>query len=247
MALEQIPPSPHLHRTDAFRALDPTEKGAISYFLGMAVCKLFASKLLNTPWLLHLDVFRDQLNPATLRGRSRPDLIGQDLNGEWHAFETKGRSNVPSTDDKAKAKAQARRLVSVDGSVCSLHIGSFAYFRQSGLEFYWRDPEPKEPEKLGPIEISVREQNWANYYEPALALDSETGSELPSAQTQEIDLEVEIHPEVRDLLLESQWDAARSIVTELRQELATEDYKPDGLRVVAGDSWRLRRDGTEGK
>lgn len=98
----------------------------------MAICKLFASRLLNTPWLLHLDVFRDQLNPATLGGRSRPDLVGQDASGAWHAFETKGRSSVPSSEDKLKAKSQAQRLVSVDGSACSLHIGSFAYFRGDG-------------------------------------------------------------------------------------------------------------------
>ena len=31
----------HLRRTNAFAALDPTEKGMVSYFLGMALCKLF--------------------------------------------------------------------------------------------------------------------------------------------------------------------------------------------------------------
>jgi hypothetical protein len=55
-----------LHRSDAFVALDPTEKGMVSYFLGMTLCKLFASRLLNTPWLLHLDVFRSSLNSVVL-------------------------------------------------------------------------------------------------------------------------------------------------------------------------------------
>lgn len=59
-----------LQRTNAFAALDPTEKGMVSYFLGMTLCKLFASQLLGTPWLLHLDVFRPPLNPVLL-GRSR--------------------------------------------------------------------------------------------------------------------------------------------------------------------------------
>ena len=63
MALEERPFSAGLHRTEAFRALDPTEKGAVSYFLGMAVCKLFADWLRRTPWLLHLDVFRDRSPP----------------------------------------------------------------------------------------------------------------------------------------------------------------------------------------
>ena len=246
MALEQVPFSDRLHRTDAFRALDPTEKGAVSYFLGMTACKLFASRLLRTPWLLHLDVFRDQLNPATLGGRSRPDLVGQDVSGAWHAFETKGRSSVPSSEDKRKAKEQAQRLVSVDGSACSLHIGSFAFFRQDELEFYWRDPEPEEPEKLEPIEIRVADKDWENYYAPALALASDTVTDFLSAQVREIDLKVQIHPKVHALLLGGRWAAARLLVAELRQTLEAEGFQPDGLRVVAGDSWRRGFKGAEG-
>jgi hypothetical protein len=82
----------YLRRTNAFVSLGPTEKGMVSYFLGMTLCKLFASRLLSAPWLLHLDVFRPVLNPVTL-GRSRPDLVGEDIAGNWHAFESKGRSS----------------------------------------------------------------------------------------------------------------------------------------------------------
>lgn len=245
MALQQGTYGHRFRRTDAFRALDPTEKGAVSYFLGMAICKLFASRLLNTPWLLHLDVFRDQLNPATLGGRSRPDLVGQDASGAWHAFETKGRSSVPSSEDKRKAKSQAQRLVSVDGSACSLHIGSFAFFRRDELEFYWRDPKPEEPERLEPITISIGDEDWKNYYAPALALATELGSDFLSARGQEIDLKVEIHPEVRSLLIEGQWAEARSTLVELRQSLYAEHYQADGLRVVAGPSWQRSFTGTE--
>ncbi len=97
----------YLRRTGAFFALDPTEKGMVSYFLGMTLCKLFASQLLHTPWLLHLDVFRPVLNPVSL-GRSRPDLVGEDISGNWHAFESKGRSSVPSSADKRLARATSR-------------------------------------------------------------------------------------------------------------------------------------------
>ena len=77
MALEQAGPQAYrLRRTAAVRTLDPSEKGAISYFLGLTICKLFAHKLLGVPWMLHLDVFRPQLN-VVLSGRSRPDLIGR--------------------------------------------------------------------------------------------------------------------------------------------------------------------------
>lgn len=244
MALEQVPFSGRLHRTDAFRALDPTEKGAVSYFLGMAVCKLFASRLLSTPWLLHLDVFRNQLNPTTLGGRSRPDLVGQNASGAWHAFETKGRSSVPSSEDKRKAKAQAQRLVAVDGSACALHIGSFAFFRGEALEFYWRDPEPEEPDDLEPLELKIRERDWASYYRPALALADE-GKAARSTQAQQADLHVEVHPEVRELLFQSQWDKARALAANLVPLFIKEDFQPDGLRVVAGNSWQKRFKGTD--
>lgn len=240
MALEQVAFSNRLHRTEAFKALDPTEKGAVSYFLGMAVCKLFATRLLSAPWLMHLDVFRDQLNPATLGGRSRPDLVGQDFNGAWHAFETKGRSSLPSSEDKQKAKQQAQRLVSVDGSSCSLHIGSFAFFRGDEMEFYWRDPEPEEPEKLEPIEIKIRDADWANYYAAALALASATErkSAILMSEARGVDLAVEIHPKVQGLLLQAQWAEARSLLKGIRQKLEAEGFQSDGIRIVAGRTWR---------
>ena len=152
MALKQHPYRSSLQRTEAFRSLDPIEKGAVSYFLGMALCKLFASSLLDTSWLLHLDVFRRELSPSVLAGRSRPDLVGKDANGAWHAFECKGRSSVPDAEDRRKAKDQALRLVRVDSTDCTMHIGAISYFRQDELEFHWRDPEPEESEKLEPID-----------------------------------------------------------------------------------------------
>ncbi len=77
MALEQSGPVAYrLRKTEAARTLDPSEKGAVNYFLGMTLCKLFSAKLLNAPWLMHLDVFRPGLD-VVLKGRSRPDLVGQ--------------------------------------------------------------------------------------------------------------------------------------------------------------------------
>src|SRR2546425_10519701 len=44
----------HVQQTPAYVNLDPTEKGAISYFLGMALGKLLMFRLLDTPWMVHL-------------------------------------------------------------------------------------------------------------------------------------------------------------------------------------------------
>lgn len=236
MALTQKPFSRSLHRTEAFRALDPTEKGAVSYFLGMTLCKLFASRLLDTPWLLHLDIFRDQLNPVALGGRSRPDLVGQDGGGAWHAFECKGRSSVPSAEDKSKAKAQARRLVSVNSTNCSLNIGAISFFRDDELEFYWCDPDPEEADRLKPIMVSASEEVWRFYYGPFLRLLGTTSgsSEDYSAS---IDLEVQAHPGVHELLLSGSWNAARSLADEMKTDLVSQGFHSDGLKVVAGDTW----------
>jgi hypothetical protein len=48
MSLEQSGPRASLLRRTAARTLDPSEKGAVNYFLGMTFCKLFAAKLLNS-------------------------------------------------------------------------------------------------------------------------------------------------------------------------------------------------------
>jgi hypothetical protein len=224
----------HLHRTDAFSALDPTEKGMVGYFLGMVLCKLFASRLLSTPWLLHLDVFRATLNPLII-GRSRPDLVGEDDSGNWHAFESKGRSSVPSSTDMEKAKSQAQRLISVNAQNCILHVGSFAFFRNDLLEFYWRDPEPDEKE---PIELPNPEIGWRFYYEPAFSLASDPVPGPLASERSLADVVVSVHPEISELLDAKRWSQAKRVAMTLRDVFKSQGYQPDGLRVTAGASWK---------
>ena len=234
MALEQRPFSRSLQRTEAFRSLDPTEKGAVSYFLGMMFCKLFASRFLHTTWLLHLDVFRDQLDPALLGGRSRPDLVGQDDKGAWHAFECKGRSSVPNAEERRKAKAQAQRLVRVGSTDCSLHVGAISYFRQDALEFHWRDPDPEDAETLEPIQVNLPEDAWLYYYAPALALATAGLTEVRA----DADIKIEVHEAVLELLRSGKWAAAQPLARKIGPALEEGGFRADGLKVVAGESWR---------
>lgn len=242
MALEERRFCEGLYRTEAFRTLDPTEKGAVSYFLGMAVCKLFADRLLDTTWLLHLDVFREQIDPVVLGGRSRPDLVGCDQAGAWHAFECKGRSSVPTGDERRKAKNQAQRLVRVGSKDCSLHVGAISYFRQDSLEFHWRDPEPQGSEKLEPLAVDLPDDAWGHYYAPALAMHNAGESKEMSAALAAADLEVEIHPAVGEWLVAGEWEAARSLAIENGRALLERGFRPDGLKVTAGKSWAHQRE-----
>lgn len=244
MALEQSGPTGYrLRRTTAAKTLDPTEKGAVNYFLGMTFCKLFAAKLLNTPWLLHLDVFRPGLNPV-LTGRSRPDLVGlAHGTGQWHAFECKGRVSPPDVTTKTKAKNQAQRLVSVNGTPCTLHVGSITYLRADAFHFYWRDPPPDNGKG---IEVPMGADAWMHYYEPVLdairvsdpdALRRDQGTLV---NIEGADIKVGVHPAIAKYLDNRQWERAQQAANEAAASIAGEGYQPDGLKVVAGESWVKR-------
>lgn len=245
MALEQSSlRSYRLHRTEAAKTLDPTEKGAVNYFLGMIFCKLFASKLLNISYLLHLDVFRPMLD-VQLKGRSRPDLIGKDKKtNQWHAFECKGRISKPDSKTKTKAKDQAMRLISVDGNPCRLHIGAITYFNSDALNFYWRDPAPDEKNK---IHIQLNDDDWRYYYSPIAELfpinvrkhllESNGDAWIPR---KDIDIEVSIHRALIKDLFHSRWSDTQRAAEEAASEIAEAGYQPDGLLIKAGPTWRQR-------
>lgn len=247
-ALEQA--SPHgyrVRRTAAAKTLDPTEKGAVNYFLGMTFCKLFAAKLLDTPWLLHLDVFRPHLDPV-LSGRSRPDLIGQQCGvSRWHAFECKGRVSSPDRTTKGKAKSQAQRLVSVKGTACSLHIGAVTYFRGDRLSFYWCDPPP---EGGRPIKVPLNNRHWRYYYGPVLELIKATEPSVLRRDSDALvviegaDIEVGIHPAVAKHLVNGNWESARNAASQALDKIVDGGYQPDGLIVRAGPSWAKSFDET---
>ena len=242
MTLEQR--TGRLFRTSAAKALDPTEKGAVSYFLGMIFCKLFATEFLNTPWLLHLDVCRPQLDPV-LSGRSRPDLIGQDHRlMKWHAFESKGRVSPPDAAAKDKAKSQAQRLVSVNRVPCSLHIGAITYFRGDEIHFYWRDPLPEE-DKV--IEVDIPADAWQHYYRPVAEIVRNRNAEVKMEHrdsagnlrvpVESCDLNIHIHRAIENHLLAEEWDAVRKAAVEAGEAISNDGYRPDGLLVQAGEWW----------
>jgi hypothetical protein len=246
MTLEQSRPRAYrLRRTNAARTLDPTEKGAVNYFLGMTLCKLFADKLLNTPWLLHLDVFRPQLN-AVLTGRSRPDLVGKEYRtNTWHAFECKGRVSPPGPTAKRRAKEQATRLTSVNGIPCSLHVGAISFFRGEALNFYWLDPDP---EKGNLIEVPYNGDAWRHYYAPIIGLFSEADRERVAGsqliEIQGLDLKVGVHPAIAQHLFKNEWRSAQEGAEQIAAELTEMGYNRDGIMVKAGDSWLQSFDDT---
>ena len=243
MALEQRGPSgTRLWRTQAARTLDPSEKGAINYFLGLTICKLFAERLLQAPWMLHLDVYRPMLNPF-LSGRSRPDRVGQTMSGQWLALECKGRLSPPDARAKTRAKQQAQRLVSVNGVTPGFRVGGISFFKKDVLRFFWVDPEPDSRVKR-PIEVTVEPSDWRFYYLPALDLVRsrpavlERMRDAPTLmEVEEADIQIGIHPTVLRSLEDEKWEEARHRGQAVGAEPSQHKYRLDGLTVVAGESW----------
>lgn len=243
MALEQRGPSgTRLWRTQAARTLDPSEKGAVNYFLGLTVCKLFADRLLRAPWMLHLDVYRPMLNPV-LSGRSRPDLVGQTTGGQWVALECKGRLSPPDANARTNAKRQARQIVSVNGAAPNFNVGGISFFRADVLRFFWIDPQPSSRGKRS-VEIKVEPADWRFYYLPVLDLirsQPDVFERMRDAPTlmevREADIQIGIHPLVLRSLVDENWEEARHRGQAVGAEVSELLYRSDGLAVLAGESW----------
>lgn len=243
-----------LTRSSAYDGLDPSEKSAISYFMGMTLSKLVADKLLNVPWLMHLDVYRDELDPTMIFGNSRPDLIGQTPGGDWIAIESKGRTNEFDVKAFTSAKAQAENLASVQGVAPTLRIALMAYFSDGILQCSIDDPEKRKTSiKDEPIDIPLtKERLLEGYYRPF----REWLLEAPDTRIEEIGnhrYRIGYMPEVdvsvgvtEDLLVRDDLQAqARP-----HERLSTEHQYggPDGLLVRVGPLWseaNMRREPQE--
>ncbi|WP_372424890.1 hypothetical protein [Salinarimonas chemoclinalis] len=237
MAIEQKGFS--YYRTDAFKTLDPTEKGSVNYFIGMTVCKLFAALILRTPHTLHIDAFPGMVR---LAGRSRPDLFGQDVwNRNWRVFEAKGRGSLPSADDKLKAKQQAQRVVDINGQLPDLNVAGISYFRGDILTYTWSDPSPK-----GELSLSVPEGAWRLCFSCFMPFLSEvlgvgTAENPRMVDVPAIDVKMGVHPKVGAELRRGDWRGAIDSAHELQAEFKELGFMPDGVRISAGDRWKLPR------
>lgn len=152
-----------LVRTRAYRDLDPTEKGAVSYFLSMGLVKLLCEHFFGVPWLVHLDNFEGELDPPLDRG-SRPDLIGQDANRDWVVVEVKGRSNDLPNNLLGQGKHQCTMVEHVEGQVPALRIVGGVYFQNHQVQTILRDPDRKEK---SPSDLRInRARLLREYYTP---------------------------------------------------------------------------------
>lgn len=134
-------------RSDDYCGADRSEKGSISYYLGLFAAKLCAEALLDTPWLLHYDAYH-RLAKGVGPIASRPDLIGVSAAGRWIAVEAKGRMNGWTEELRVSAKAQAETIGEIahpDGAVDAVeaNIASISFFDRDGWCVIMDDPPAK--------------------------------------------------------------------------------------------------------
>ena len=158
-------PNGRLAKSEAFISLDPSEKGAVSYFLGLAFAKLIAEKLFQVPWLLHLDVYRHEINP-NLAFSIKPDFIGMDSRRQWIVIESKGRTGVASRKLIDTAKRQTRSLRNINGQLPVLRAAIATYFSDDKMRARICDPEDLDP---GAEDLDVLPESLARaYYRPII-------------------------------------------------------------------------------
>jgi hypothetical protein len=240
--------------TPRFDNLDPSEKRGATYQLGQTISKLLAGRLFGVGAMLHLDVYKEMLDPEFQPGtRSRPDLVGIDSMGRWVVLEAKGRASVPSAANISAAKDQARRVVRISGQSPDLCAAVLAFLRPTKaggelqsrhLEAIIADPRPSSDEPLememNPVEL------YKLYYERFTALfrdDSLVQSNEIITFRRIADAELEIGiatPLLEQLLREDYESAARWLTNYDRantRSVYDYEFEPDGLFIRPGNSW----------
>jgi hypothetical protein len=239
----------YLRRSDAYDGLDPSEKGAVSYFLGLTTAKMFAEQQLGVPWLMHLDVYRQTLNAVIAKG-ARPDLVGQTDTGDWVAIEGKGRTNGFDPRALEAAKLQATHIETIDGHPPVVRAGIVTHFSDSRLHVTVDDPPP-HPKSTGRLALPLnRKMLLEAYYRPFrtwLARDPRAselnvdGVVYRVGRVDAVDLTVGLErslidrdPDIKQIALTSDVEAGDAG----RRPIAADYYAGrDGVIVVPGELW----------
>ena len=157
-------------RSPAFATLDPSEKGIASFYLGMAMAKLYADKVLDIPWLMHISRYEAKWTVRYGFSAKRPDLFGCNAAGDWAVAEAKGRTRVTGALVK-QMKAQKSSVATINGAAPAHRYGSATRFEASRLALRVVDPPARRDAQEVPIDPAA----WlADYYAPIVDLIADT-------------------------------------------------------------------------
>ncbi|MCL6479735.1 MAG: hypothetical protein K6T65_15265 [Peptococcaceae bacterium] len=238
-------------RSQAYINLDPSEKSAISYYLGLTSAKLFAAKLLNVFWLMHVEKYLSEYQMRFWNGKSKPDLFGPDRRGEWVVIEAKGRSNKFDSQTLQRAKKQARMLRTIFGQFPILRIAMESHFNNSTFQVTWKDPA--EFNENG-VDLDIQPFDFMyKYYQPLIMLLDYYANyvntiriyerELDVIDIYEADLRIGLDKELRRLFKDprsrNQFDHMMQVIFNLPEHMSDGQLMigGDGVMVSLGRSW----------
>jgi hypothetical protein len=236
----------HVCRSPLYETLDPSEKSAVSYFIGMMSAKIVGMYLLDTPWLVHLEKIRSLYN-IRLIGTSKPDLIGENKNGDWIIVEAKGRTNGFSQDAIDKAKKQTRQVRNISGQLPMLRVAVESYFG-SNLNIHICDPKDYDDDAIDiPLESN---QFFGSYYKPFLSLmdyrsrKQQIGNDIFLFSDEEsLGLSIGLNAEVFQLAKDGKVELQKlkqlsSTITGLKVIDSREIiFYPDGIAIKCDERW----------
>ena len=237
----------YFNRSPLYESLDPTEKGANSYFLGMAMAKLFAAELFDTPWLFH--VSQASIGGATIafkRGsKSQPDLIGRKTTGDWIVVEAKGRTNGLDTNALSKAKLQTSMIRTVNGIPPSLRVALQVYF-DDRMTVRMDVPADSAPEELE-VKLDL-DAAFACYYSMAQAITAKASTsefifdrEFVTCVDEESGVTIGLQSSILESVSAGKFEAVRVDRSTLIDRVTKVDENtsvyPDGLFVRLDARW----------
>lgn len=238
-----------IKHSSAWKHIDPSERGVLSFMLGNTVTKLLTERLLNIKMLGFVDLYRDDFSMAMSEGKSRPDFFGKTSNNGWVAIESKGRQKRPSSAQRAAAKKQALSLKTVNGNAIAAHVVCWTYSAQHKISALFYDPEPLEEDASFPIVVTPG-QLILDYYAPIFALmgvEYQQGMNLMSVMPEglvavpECDIRVGLSPHLRHAM-ETDFSQVASVLDAGEHVGSPEQLPasgPDGVIVELGQSWEI--------
>lgn len=222
-------PTGAIMKADTYLGADPSEKGNISYSLGMIIAKLYSELSLATPRLLHYATYAGGYAITTAPGGSRPDLIGLTATGDWVVFEAKGRSNGLEAGVIATAKLQSQQILTIDGQAPACRVGMATYFGPGGLRFSAEDPVGH-----GSRKVDITRERFVTRYDSSLRRLIQTRAQGASRRIDGHQYMGAEYPEA-DLFL----SIPENVTLDRGRMLDNTAYLgSDGLLIELGPSWR---------
>jgi len=242
---------PFLRPTHHFMHEGVTDKGTKSFFVGNAICAHAAESAFNIPWLVDIENMGAKYQVMPHLTGKRPDYLGRTPGGNWHVFESKGRSSKPNRSAINEWKVQARSVRRVNGKQVTYNIVSAAFLNKDECwELIWIDPPPDEK---GPEVTFDEDLFFSAYYgkiyefiqkHKSLGIPSQYGLLVPIGDA---GVSLGLHHQVEQAFLNKDWES----VIHFAQSQSTGDDAvkleasidtgisifPDGLLIQFNSDW----------